>query len=128
LAGRVAEARALVESAPRDDPEDAAHVARMLAAVGGLETGIVDARAAQVAIEALPPDARRYHQLGLAWSIAWVDSTNGRPWRRAFAAASRGIGPGDVRVRSLVWLSIQELLAPIVVGIVLPIGLSAGWW
>jgi hypothetical protein len=128
MAGRTAEARALVEGAPRDDPEDAARVARMLAAVDGLETGTVDPTAAMAAIEALPPDRRRYHLLGLAWSTAWVDGMNGRPWRDAFAEASRGIGPGDVPVRSLVWFSAQELLAPIVVGLVLLIGLLAGWW
>jgi hypothetical protein len=128
IAGRTAEARALIEGAPRDDPEDAARVARMLAAVAGLETGTVDPRAAREAIDALPPEQRHYHLLGLAWSTAWVDSSHGRPWRSAFAEASRGIGPRDVPVRSLVWLSIQELLAPVVIGVVLLIGLLLGWW
>src|SRR4029079_14740314 len=105
MAGRSAEARALVEGAPRDSPEDAARVARMLAAIDGLEASAGDARAARAAIEALPPDQRRYHLLALAWSTAWVDSTNGRPWRQAFADASRGIGPGDVPVRSLLWFA-----------------------
>ena len=128
MAGRTAEARALIDVAPRQDPEDAARVARMLAGVDGLETGTVDPRAARVAIEALPPDRRRYHLLALAWSTAWVDSSNGRPWRHAFAEASRGIGLGGIPVRSLLWFSAQELLAPIVVGIGLLIGLLAGWW
>jgi hypothetical protein len=128
MAGRIPEARALIEAAPRDTPEDTARAARMLAAVDGLETGTVDPRAAQVAIDALPADARRYHRLGLAWSTAWVDSSHGRPWRRAFAEASRGIRPADVPARALVWYSVQELLAPVVVGIVLLIGLVGGWW
>ena len=42
MAGNVAAARTLIEAAPRDEPEDAARVARMLAAVEGLETGNVD--------------------------------------------------------------------------------------
>ncbi len=128
MAGRVSEARSLIEAAPRDDPEDAARVARMLAAVDGIETGSVDPRAALAAIEVLPAEAQRYHRLSLAWSTAWVDSTHGRPWRHAFAVASRGIGPADVPVRVLVLTAAQELLAPIVVGIALLIVLMLGWW
>ena len=44
------------------------------------------------------------------------------------AEASRGIRPADVRARALVWYSVQEPLAPVVVGIVLVIGFIAGWW
>lgn len=128
MAGRIPEARALIQTAPRDEPEDAARVARMLAAVDGLETGTVNAEAARAAIEALPADGRRYHLLSLAWSTAWVDSINGRPWRHTFAEASRGIGPSDLPVRAVLWVGLQELLAPIVVGVVLLIGLGLGWW
>jgi hypothetical protein len=128
MAGRLPEARALIEGAPRDTPEENARVARMIAAVDGLETGTIDPREAQAAIAALPPEDRRYHLLGLAWSTAWVDSTHGRPWRHAFAEASRGIGPGDVPLRSLIYFAVQELLAPAVVAIVTSIGRLAGWW
>jgi len=128
MAGRIPEARVLIEGAPRDTPEENARVARMLAAVDGLETGTIDSRAAQAAIAVLPLDDRQYHLLALAWSTAWVDSTHGRPWRHAFAEASRGIGPGDVPLRSLLYFAAQELLAPVVVAIVTSIGLLAGWW
>jgi hypothetical protein len=128
MAGRSAEARSLLEAAPTDEPEDAARVARMIAAIDGLETGSLDPRAARAAIEALPAEDRRYHLLSLAWSTAWVDTTHGRPWRDAFAAASQGIGPADVPLRLLVWSAVQELLAPIVVGVGLVIGLILGWW
>jgi hypothetical protein len=127
MAGRADEARRLVETAPRDDPEDIARVARMLAALDGLQTGAVDPRAALAAIEALPADQRRYHRISLAWSTAWVDSLHRRPWRDAFASASRGIGPGDVPIHFLIWVAIQELLAPIAVGVVLIVGLLVGW-
>jgi hypothetical protein len=128
MAGRVAEARALVVAAPRDDPDDAARVARMLAAIDGFETGMVDQATARAAIEALPAERRRYHLLSLAWSTAWVDSIHRRPWRHAFSEASRGIAPTEVPLRALIWITIVELLAPIVVGVILLIGLTSGWW
>lgn len=128
MAGRIAEARALVESAPRDTPEDAARAARILAAIDGLETGSVDQEPARAAIQALPAEARRYHLLSLAWSTAWVDSIHGSPWRHTFADASRGIRLTELPVRALLWISVQELLAPIVVGFVLLGGLILGWW
>jgi hypothetical protein len=109
-AGRLVEARELIVTAPTDTPEDRARAARMLAAVDGVEHGEIDPRAAIAAIDALPDDQRRYHRLALAWSTAWIAAMNRRPWRRAFAEASRGIGPRDVPIGYLIWLISQQLL------------------
>jgi len=123
IAGKTAEARRLVESHRIADPEDRARVARMLAAIDGLEHGLVDPSAANAAIAALPPDARRYHQLSLAWSTAWIDGANGRPWRHAFADASRGIGVAGIPGRFLAYAAFQELLLPIL-GLAIVLGLA----
>jgi hypothetical protein len=128
IAGRTAEARSIVEAAPRDEPEDRAQVARMLAALDGLDMGRVDPTAALTAIEALPPELRRYHLISLGWSTAWVEAVNKRPWRHAFAVASRLIGPGEIPIRFVVWSVTQELLAPIVVFVCLAIGSVIGVW
>jgi hypothetical protein len=114
IAGKTIEARRLVEGHPIADAEDRARVARMLAAIDGLEAGRVDPSGANAAIEDLPPEARRYHSVSLAWSTAWVESSNRRPWRRAFAEACRGIGTSGVPARYLAYGVFQELLLPIV--------------
>jgi hypothetical protein len=114
MAGQTAEARRLVEGHPVADAEDRARVARMLAAIDGLESGRVDPSGADAAIADLPPDARRYHAVSLAWSTAWVETSNRRPWRRAFAEACRGIGIAGIPARYLAYGAFQELLLPIV--------------
>jgi hypothetical protein len=126
-AGNTAEARRLVESHPIADPEDRARVARMLAAIDGLEQGQVDPTEANAAIAALPPDARRYHALSLAWSTAWVDGANGRPWRSALADASRGIGVAGIPGRFLTYAAFQELLLPILGLLVVLLFTLVGW-
>jgi hypothetical protein len=119
MAGRADDARRAIEAAPTDDPEDRARAARILAAIDGIEGGVVDPQAANAAIEALPEDRRRYHRVGLAWSTAWVEAMHGRPWRPAFADASAGIAPTEVPARFLIWHVIQEFLAPIVAAVVI---------
>lgn len=114
IAGDLAEARRLVESYDVADAEDRARVARMLAGIDGLERGQVDPAAANTAIDALPAETQRYHRLSLAWSIAWVDVMNGRPWRRAFAEASRGLSARGIPARYVAYGVFQELLLPIV--------------
>jgi hypothetical protein len=126
-AGRNADARQTLEAAPRDTAEDRARISRMLAAIDGLETGTLDPGPALAAIEELPPDLRRYHRLSLAWSVAWVESAQRRPWRRAFAEASRGIRPGEIPTRILIGLSAYELLATLVVALVVVVALAIGW-
>jgi hypothetical protein len=127
IAGRTAEARRLVESHPVENPEDRARVARLLAAIDGLEQGRVDPTAANAAIDALPTEARRYHRMSLAWSTAWVEGANKRVWRRAFAEASEGIGAAGIPVRYLAYGAFQELLAPFVGLFLVLILLMAGW-
>jgi hypothetical protein len=126
-AGRLAEARELILTAPTETPEDRARAARMLAAVDGMEHGEIDPRAAIAAIDALPDDQRRYHRLALAWSTAWIAAMNRRPWRHAFAEASRGIGPRDVPIGYLIWLTSQQLLLTLCFVLVLLIGRLIGW-
>lgn len=127
MAGRTEEARRLVESHPIADPEDRARVARLMAAIDGLEQGQVEPSLAVAAIDALPPDARRYHRFSLAWSTAWVESSHGRPWRRAFAEASRGIGTTGVPGRYLAYGAVQELLLPIIGLVLLLVASVLGW-
>jgi hypothetical protein len=117
-AGRLAEARALLESKRVKSSEDRAIVARMLASIDGIERGRVDPRLALDAIDELPPEQRRYHSLSLAWSTAWVEKANRRPWRREFAAASRGIGRQGIPTRWLIGLSIHQLVLPLCVAVV----------
>jgi hypothetical protein len=127
IAGKTAEARGLVENHSISDPEDRARVARMLAALDGLERGRVDPAAANSAIDDLPPDARRYQRVSLGWSTAWVESSNGRPWRRAFADVCRGIPTMGIARRALAYAAFQELLPPIVGLILLVLFRVFGW-
>jgi hypothetical protein len=127
IAGQTAEARRLVEDHPIVDAEDRARVARMLAAIDGMESGRVDPWGAHAAIAELPPEARRYHSVSLAWSTAWVESSNRRPWRRAFAEASRGIGTAGIPARYLAYGAFQELLLPIVGLLMVVVLRILGW-
>jgi hypothetical protein len=108
-AGRTAEAREVVERFVPASPEDRARVARMRAAIDGLEDGILDTTPADEAIAALPADLQRYHRLSLAWSVAWVEAANGRPWRDRFAAAGDGLRWADVPPRYRLLHAAQEL-------------------
>jgi hypothetical protein len=127
MANRLDESRALVEAFEPATPEDRARRERMLAALDGMRSGTVDPRSAFAAIAVLPLADQPYHRISLAWSTAWVDASNHRPWRAAFAEASRSIGRGSIPTRFLVWQAIQELLLPICVLIVVAIGLALGW-
>jgi hypothetical protein len=127
MADRLDESRALVEAFEPTTPEDRARRERMLAALDGIRSGTVDARAARAAIDALPPADQPYHRISLAWSTAWVDASKHRPWRAAFAEASRPIPRDGIPTRYLAWQALQERLLPICVLIVVAIGLAAGW-
>jgi hypothetical protein len=127
MADRLDEARAIVDAFEPVDLEDRARRERFVAALGGMQSGTVDARAATAAIEALPPDARPYQRMSLAWSTAWVAATQGRPWRSAFAEASRDLGGGQIPMRFLLWHAVQELLLPICLLVVVAIALVLGW-
>jgi hypothetical protein len=120
-AGRFPEARALLESTSGETPDIRASLARMRAGLAALDAGTLDPRPVVELIDALPSDQRRYHRLALAWTIAWVEMANGRPWRKEFAAASRGIGSDGIPMRWLIAMSIQQLLLPVCVAIVLGI-------
>jgi hypothetical protein len=126
MADRREEARALVDSFEPATAEDRARRKRLLAALDGLRSGTVDSRAALEAIAALPPDEQPYHRLGLAWSTAWVDASQHRPWRAAFAEASRALGDVEIPTRMLAWHALQELLLPICLLIAVGIALAAG--
>ena len=126
-AGRLAEARELIVATPTETADDRARAARMLAAVDGMERGEIDPGAAIAAIDVLPEDQRRYHRVALAWSTAWIAAMNRRPWRRAFAEASRGIGPRDVPVGYLIWLTTQQLLLTLCFVVVIVVARLLGW-
>jgi methylglutaconyl-CoA hydratase len=126
-AGRLGEARAIVDAFEPIDLEDRARRERFVAALDGLDSGTLDPGAATAAIEALPADLQPYHRMSLAWSTAWVAATHGRPWRAAFADASRHLGPGQVPMRYLAWQAVQELLLPICLLVVVVIALVLGW-
>jgi len=125
-ADRLNEARELILTAPAETVEDRARAARMLAAVDGMERGQVDSGDALVAIAALPEDQQRYHRLALAWSTAWVAAMHRRPWRRAFAEASRAIGPRDIPIGYLLWLASQQLLLTLCFVLVIVIARLSG--
>lgn len=127
MTDRLDEARALVDGFQPATAEDQARRERLIAALDGLRTGAVDPRAALAAIEALPPADQPYHRISLAWSTAWVNASNRRPWRAAFAQASRTIGRAGIPTRYLVWQALQELLLPICLLIVVAIALALGW-
>jgi hypothetical protein len=127
MTDRAEEARGVVDAFVPETPEDRARRERLLAALNGLRSGTVDQRAALAAIEALPPEHQPYHRISLAWSTAWVDASNHRPWRAAFAEASRRISPAEIPTRFLAWQAIQELLLPICLLVVAAIALVLGW-
>ena len=127
MADRADEARALVDAFMPATAEDRVRRERLLAALNGLRSGTVDQRATLAAIEALPPEHQPYHRISLAWSIAWVDASHHRPWRAAFAEASRSIDPSEIPTRFLAWHAIQELLLPICLLVVFTIALGLGW-
>jgi hypothetical protein len=121
-AGRSGEAREILDAHPIASLEDEARVARMRAAIDGLETGTVDPTAARAAIGRLGGAERRYHELSFAWSMAWVAVQNGRPWRADFAQASRGVPASEIPLGYRAWVALQELLLPIVGLIVVVVG------
>lgn len=126
-AGRWADARALVESYEPTDLEDPARIARMLAAIDGMETGRLDPTSARAAIAALPADLRRYHELSLAWSAAWVATGRRKPWREDFARASAAITTDGIPARFLVFGAVQELLLPIIGVVLVVVARALGW-
>ena len=127
MADRADEARAVVDAYVPATAEDRVRRERLLAALTGLRSGTLDQRATLAAIEALPPELQPYHRISLAWSTAWVNTSGHRPWRAAFAEASRGIGPREIPTRLLAWHAIQELLLPICLLVVVAIALVLGW-
>jgi hypothetical protein len=127
MTDRADEARVLVDAFEPATAEDRARRERLVAALDSLRTGTIDPRAALAAIDALPPAVQPYHRMSLAWSTAWVDASNHRPWRAAFAKASRGIDRSDVPTRLLAWQASQELLLSICLLVVVAIALVLGW-
>jgi hypothetical protein len=127
MADRLGESQALVDAFVPATAEDRARRERLLAALDGLRSGRVDPRAALAAIDALPPDLQPYHRISLAWSTAWVDASHHRPWRTAFAKASRSARRSDIPTRFLAWQALQELLLPISLLVVVAIALVLGW-
>jgi len=127
MTDRADEARAIVDAFVPATAEDRARRERLLAALNSLRSGTTDQRAALAAIEALEPEQQPYHRISLAWSTAWVDASHRRPWRAAFAEASRNIGPGEIPTRLLAWHASQELLLPICLLVVVAIALVLGW-
>ena len=128
MADRLDESRAQVEAFEPATPEDRARRERMLAALDGMRSGTVDPRSALAAIDALPPADQPYHRISLAWSTAWVDASNQRPWRAAFAEASRSIPREGIPTRYLVWQALQELLLPICVLIIVVVIVPVLGW
>jgi hypothetical protein len=126
-AGRHEEARPLLEADQPLDAVERVRRARMLAAIDGLRDGRVEASAAREALAQLPADERRYQALALAWSTAWVDALNRRPWRAAFAEASRDVPVAQIPARWRLIVAIYQLLATIMVGLLLLVVLLAGW-
>jgi hypothetical protein len=127
MADRADEARAVVDAHVPTTAEDRVRRERLVAALNGLRSGTLDPRATLAAIEALPPERQPYHRISLAWSIAWVNASKHRPWRAAFAEASRSIDPREIPTRFLAWHAIQELLLPICLLGVVWIALVLGW-
>ena len=127
MANRLDESRAVVDAFEPVTAADRARRERLLAALDGLRSGTLDSRAALAAVDALPPDLQPYHRISLAWSIAWVDASNDRPWRAAFAKVSRTLPRGGIPTRYLAWQAIQELLLPVCLLIGVAIALASGW-
>ncbi len=127
MTDRADEARSVADAFVPVTVEDRARRERLLAALNSQRSGTLDQRAALAAIEALPPDDQPYHRISLAWSKAWVDASHHRPWRAAFAEASRSIRPGEIPTRFLAWQAVQELLLPICLIVVVAIALVLGW-
>jgi hypothetical protein len=126
--GDVAAAGAALDSVVPRDGVEVAGLTRMRAVFRARETGVVDMVAIRAATDGLSADERRYQLTAAAFSQAWLDIANGRPWRSTFARAVRGLGPHVVPLPVGIWIAVQELAAPIavVLATVIMVGVVGG--
>ena len=117
--GRREDAIALLDAAVGETPTETVGIARLRLT---LDPAAVEGAVKHTALErlerlpefaALPADERRYHRLAASWSIAWLQIKRGSPWRGAFAAAIRDLGPFHVPLRYRVFHAIQQFALPI---------------
>jgi len=118
-AGRPIEARVLLGQAVATTPEETVRLERMRLTIeaglgeAALDEHAIDAFTRLPELAAISAPERRYHQLSLAWSMAWFQIHGHRPWRTAFADALRTLGPFRPPLRYLVFHAIQQLALPI---------------
>ena len=117
--GRREEAIALLDAAVGETPTETVGIARLRLT---LDPTIDDDAPERTSLErlerlpefaALPASEQRYHRLAASWSIAWLRIKAGTPWRGAFAAAIRDLGPFHVPLRYRAFHAIQQFALPI---------------
>jgi hypothetical protein len=118
-AGRHDEARALVESATAETPQDALNLVRLRTLFGAEARGdhsihgAVDALAATPEIANVNAEEGRSQRLAMAWSLAWLRIRAGDPWRDDFATVIRPLAPFRVRGRYQVFHAVQQYALPL---------------
>jgi hypothetical protein len=117
--GRREDAIALLDAAVGETPTETVGIARLRLTLDPT----IDERASErmvlerlerlPAFAALPANEQRYQRLAASWSIAWLRIKRGAPWRGAFAAAIRNLGPFHVPRRYRAFHAIQQFALPI---------------
>lgn len=94
---------------------DAVRVARLRAsAKAALESGSrIDLDAIRALAVGLPGEERRYQVLSAAWTQAFLDISNRRPWRAEFLASAREHAPYALPARVRLAMALQQYAGPI---------------
>jgi hypothetical protein len=118
-AGRLAEARQAIDGAIGATAEEVVRLARIRLTVAGavgdaaLDRQAIDAFDHLPELAQIPEAERRFHRLSLAWSVAWLQIRDERPWRPALAEALRGLGPFRPPAPYVAFHAVQQLALPI---------------
>src|SRR5262245_35832000 len=119
MAGRVGDARVLLDEAAPADPLEAVRLARLrilFAAQAAGDHSIVDPLATlerAPEFDAVPAAEQRYQRLSLAWSIAWLRIKDREPWRDDYGEAIRPLAPFHVPLRYQIFHVVQQYALPI---------------
>jgi hypothetical protein len=118
-ANRLVEARDLLADEVASDALGAVRLARIrLTIMAALGERRIDAEASDTfarmpELGLVPPAERRYQRLALAWSAAWLQIRDDRPWREQLAETVRDLGPFHPPTRYIVFHGIQQFALPI---------------
>jgi hypothetical protein len=122
-AGRLPEARAMIDAAVAQTPEEALQIARLRLTIDARlgETALdrqgVEAFLRMPELSMVTEAERRYQRLSLAWSEAWILIHAGRTWRGGFLSSLRSLEPFNPPIRYVAFHAIQQFALPIAYGL-----------